>query len=162
MKEQVLPGIGTKYSLTTTDGLNIVIVLHTNGKRELYIVNEDEDVDYNVALTSDEAKDVGLKLIDINHDTIDEEEFERFNIFREKKIMDWIKVRKGAPISGMTIEEAEDGDMDEISIVSVNRDEDIVPRPDASFEIMEGDVLLVVGEYDAIIEFEKRCKSGHG
>lgn len=162
MKEQVLPGIGTKYSLTTTDGLNIVIVLHTNGKRELYIVNEDEDVDYNVALTSDEAKDIGLKLIDINHDTIDEEEFERFNIFRKKKIMDWIKVRKGAPISGMTIEEAEDGDLAEISIVSVNRDEDIVPRPDAAFDIMEGDVLLVVGEYDAIIEFEKRCKSGHG
>ncbi|MCC4723252.1 hypothetical protein [Salinicoccus sp. RF5] len=94
MKEQVLPGIGTKYSLTTLDGLNIVIVLHTNGKRELYIVNEDEDVDYNVALTSDEAKDIGLKLIDINHDTIDEAEFERFNIFRKKKIMDWIKVHR--------------------------------------------------------------------
>jgi TrkA domain protein len=162
MKEQVLPGIGTKYSLTTLDGLNIVIVLHTNGKRELYIVNEDEDVDYNVALTSDEAKDIGLKLIDINHDTIDEAEFERFNIFRKKKIMDWIKVRQSAPVSGLTIGEAEDRSMAEISIVSVNRDEDILPRPDASFGIMEGDVLLVVGEYDAIIEFEERCKSGHG
>lgn len=160
MKAQNLPGIGKKYSLISSDGVEVYLILHFNGKREFYISESDKGVDYNFSLTPSEAMDVAMKMMDVNNDTVVQEDFERFNLIRKQMLVDWLKVNPGSHLAGLTIEQAEHQVPDGVSIVGVSRDDDIMPKPPQDFVIAEEDILLVIGEYDSIDAFEDACKVG--
>ncbi|GAA3720794.1 cation:proton antiporter regulatory subunit [Salinicoccus jeotgali] len=158
MKEQNLPGIGKKYSLISSEGLEIYLILHLNGKREFYILENDRKVNYNFSLTPNEAMDVAMKMMDVNKDTVVQEDFERFRLIRKQMMVDWLKVNSGSIIAGLTIEKAEHHVPDGVSIVGVSRNNDITPKPQQDFVIEKEDILLVIGEYDPIEAFEDACK----
>ncbi|WP_404968971.1 hypothetical protein P3K38_00535 [Staphylococcus pseudintermedius] len=65
MEGQIIPGVGTKYSLTTANNDIVHVILHYNGKREIYITDEDEDVLANIGLNETEAREIALKLMDV-------------------------------------------------------------------------------------------------
>ncbi|UXS37036.1 hypothetical protein [Staphylococcus delphini] len=71
MEGQIIPGVGTQYSLTTTKNETVHVILHYNGKREIYITDDDEDVIANIGLNESEAREIALKLMDVNHDTME-------------------------------------------------------------------------------------------
>lgn len=57
------PGIGTKFSLDTRRDENVCVVVHTDGMREIYhLVDDDDDEPYRIALTDEEARQVGALL----------------------------------------------------------------------------------------------------
>ncbi|ARJ50821.1 cation:proton antiporter regulatory subunit [Staphylococcus lutrae] len=158
MEGQIIPGVGTKYSLTTTNNETIHIILHYNGKREIYITDDDEDVLANIGLNPTEAREVALKLMDVNHDTMEKQAFERFTLMRKQMLIDWIKVGANSPLKGIHIAQAEHRVPEGVNIVGINRGPDIIPKPDASEIIYEGDILLVIGYNDAVSEFNAACR----
>lgn len=158
MEGQIIPGIGTQYSLTTTNNETVHVILHYNGKREIYITDDDEDVIANIGLNESEAREIALKLMDVNHDTMEKQAFERFTLLRKQMLLDWIKVGQLSPLKDMNIEQAEHRVPNGVNIVGISRGSDIIPKPDSSERIHEGDILLVIGYNDAVSEFEAACR----
>ncbi|HHU6751052.1 TPA: cation:proton antiporter regulatory subunit [Staphylococcus pseudintermedius] len=158
MEGQIIPGIGTKYSLTTANNEMVHVILHYNGKREIYITDDDEDVIANIGLNESEAREIALKLMDVNHDTMEKQAFERFTLLRKQMLVDWIKVGHLSPLKGINIEQAEHRVPNGVNIVGISRGSDIIPKPDSSELIHEGDILLVIGYNDAVSEFEAACR----
>ncbi|WP_242449701.1 cation:proton antiporter regulatory subunit [Staphylococcus delphini] len=73
-------------------------------------------------------------------------------------LVDWIKVGQLSPLKDMNIEQAEHRVPNGVNIVGVSRGSDIIPKPDSSELIHEGDILLVIGYNDAVSEFEAVCR----
>lgn len=158
MEGQIIPGVGTKYSLATANNEIVHVILHYNGKREIYITDDDEDVIANIGLNESEAREIALKLMDVNHDTMEKQAFERFTLLRKQMLVDWIKVEPLSPLKGINIEQAEHRVPDGVNIVGISRGSDIIPKPDSNELIHEGDILLVIGYNDAVSEFEAACR----
>ncbi|EOT1974739.1 cation:proton antiporter regulatory subunit [Staphylococcus pseudintermedius] len=158
MEGQIIPGVGTKYSLTTTNNDIVHVILHYNGKREIYITDEDEDVLANIGLNETEAREIALKLMDVNHDTMEKQAFERFSLLRKQMLVDWIKVSQLSPLKGINIEEAEHRVPNGVNIVGISRGSDIIAKPESTELIHEGDILLVIGYNEAVSEFEAVCR----
>ncbi|MBI5976031.1 cation:proton antiporter regulatory subunit [Staphylococcus canis] len=158
MKSQMIPGVGTKYSMLTSNEEIIHIIMHYNGKREVYITDLDENVLATMTLNSSEAREVALKLMDVEHDTVEKQEFERFSLLRKEMLVDWIKVGKTSSLKDTEVEQAEHRVPEGINIVGISRGDQVIPKPSGSEKILEGDTLLVIGYNDAISEFEAMCK----
>ncbi|HAR6364799.1 TPA: hypothetical protein I1775_001569 [Staphylococcus pseudintermedius] len=158
MEGQIIPGVGTKYSLTTSNNDIVHVILHYNGKREIYITDEDEDVLANIGLNETEAREIALKLMDVNHDTMEKQAFERFSLLRKQMLVDWIKVSQLSPLKGINIEEAEHRVPNGVNIVGISRGSDIIAKPESTELIHEGDILLVIGYNEAVSEFEAVCR----
>ncbi len=101
-----------------------------------------------------------MKMMDVNNETVVQEDFERFNLIRKQMLVDWLKVNPGSSLAGITVETAEQRVPSGVSIVGVSHDNDITPKPPQDFVIAEEDILLVIGEYDSIEAFENACKVG--
>lgn len=161
IREHDLPGVGKRVSFENRDGITTVMIIHHSGKREIYFV-EDEDDDealFSTIFTSDEAKELGARLLGIHDEPVDEESFERFRLLRKKMLVDWIKVKKGSPMDARSVEEAQTSIPEGVSIVGIMREKDILPKPEDDFIIQAGDTLLVVGKKDIIGRFEEVCKA---
>ncbi|EKC6421942.1 hypothetical protein OP533_001477 [Staphylococcus pseudintermedius] len=158
MEGQIIPGVGTKYSLITANNDIVHVILHYNGKREIYITDEDEDVLANIGLNETEAREIALKLMDVNHDTMEKQAFERFSLLRKQMLVDWIKVSQLSPLKGINIEEAEHRVPNGVNIVGISRGSDIIAKPESTELIHEGDILLVIGYNEAVSEFEAVCR----
>src|SRR3989442_2120441 len=61
LQETRLPGIGSKFTLRLDAGGRLAIILHNDGKRELYFFRraEDEDPSAFITLDDDEARQLG-------------------------------------------------------------------------------------------------------
>jgi len=70
--------------MTSSDGSRADIIMRYNGKRDIYITDADEENEASISLSSDEAKNFALTLMDVDNNTIDEDEFNRFNVIRKK------------------------------------------------------------------------------
>lgn len=158
MKEQNMPGIGKKYSLISSEGIEIFLILHYSGKREFYISQEKENLEYNFSLTAKEAMEIALKMMDVNNDIVEQEEFERFSLLRKQMLVDWIKVHAGSSLLGLRVSDAEKRVPKGVSIVGIGRDNDIIAKPDSEALIKENDILLVIGESGSISSFQAACR----
>src|ERR671936_71519 len=61
LRETRLPGIGTKFTLALDDGGRVVVIVHNDGKWELYYFRQaaDEEPRAVVTLDDDEARQLG-------------------------------------------------------------------------------------------------------
>src|SRR5919197_3886661 len=61
LQETRLPGIGTKFALRLDGGGRIAVILHNDGKRELYYFRDADDEEPRAVITldDDEARQLG-------------------------------------------------------------------------------------------------------
>src|SRR5438128_360937 len=63
LRETRLPGVGTKFSIQLDHGNRLAVILHNDGKRELYYFRgDDEDPRAVITLDDDEARQLGAVL----------------------------------------------------------------------------------------------------
>lgn len=162
MKEQNIPGVGKRYSMTSSDGSRADIIMRYNGKRDIYITDADEENEASISLSSDEAKNFALTLMDVDNNAIDEDEFNRFNVIQKKMLVDWIKVSSESNLKETPVGLAEQYVPDGVQIVGINRGDEIIAKPPHDFLIHEQDILLVIGHYESINAFDAACKFNKG
>ncbi|MDQ0352255.1 TrkA domain protein [Alkalibacillus filiformis] len=159
-KETDLPGVGKKVSFINSDGLYTVLVLHHSGKRELYFL-EDEDDDepiFSTTFTSEETKELGVKLLGSRDEGVDEGQFEQLSLVRKKTLVDWVEVKKGSSIIGQSVDRAQKMVDDEVSIVAIFRGGECITKPNDEEKIEAKDTLMALGKKKVIEEFERICK----
>ncbi|MBB5172637.1 cation:proton antiporter regulatory subunit [Texcoconibacillus texcoconensis] len=149
-----LPGIGEKISFRTMDDSMIVLVTYHTGKRELYFFDEaDEDeADFSIEMNADETRELGAQLLGATYQPI---ETEQMKLFRDKILMQWLKVNPTSPFAGKTIEEAKVREKTGASIVGIFRDDDVIASPTLDQRLEARDTIMAVGKNEQIQLLER-------
>src|SRR5919197_5483429 len=145
LQETRLPGIGTKFALRLDGGGRIAVILHNDGKRELYYFRDadDEEPGAVVTLDDDEARQLGAVIGGA---------FERPKIVEELEmalgelLIEWEPVPDTSPWIGKTLAESGFRAKTGITVIAILREPEPVSgaRPDDVIE--RGDTLVTVGK----------------
>ncbi len=154
LKETDLPGIGKKYSVKLKSGKTLVIVIYNTGKREIYLM-EDEDVVCYFELTDDESKELGFLIAGALYQPI---KGDRMELILKEVVMEWVKVEKESNFVDKTIAELQIRKLTGASVIAIVRNENIIPSPDPYKEkILPQDTLVVVGTRQQINKLLSIC-----
>jgi TrkA domain protein len=155
-RETDLPGVGKRYTLELEEGGELTLIIHNTGRRELYIIEEEEEEPTCViSLTEEEAKELGFLLAGTTYQPVAPE---RMEVILKEMVMEWVKVDEGSRIAKRTIAEAQIRKRTGASIVAIIRGEEMIVSPDPYQATIEpGDVLVVVGTRQHIKNFLDYC-----
>lgn len=145
IRESDLPGIGRKVQIETNNGDKIVVVIHDDGKREIFQFNPN-DPDESIAvmtLDDDEArKFAGV----VGGMTYTPKALQTLEVDLDDLVIDWYKVPEGAKSAGKTIGELQLRQKTGASIIAiVEPDKRKRLNPGPSEVIQEHATLVVTG-----------------
>jgi TrkA domain protein len=150
--ETDIPGVGRKFELEVDDGVRIVVLLHHDGRREVFRrPTPDADSEKLFDLEARSARRLGSILSGTNFETVDVSELE---VPLGEAIIEWWEVDGDSPLSGATPGDAHVRRETCVSVIAAQRGEDTVPNPDPDFGIEPGDVLVTLGTREEQAAFE--------
>ncbi|MDH7578133.1 MAG: TrkA C-terminal domain-containing protein [Bacillota bacterium] len=151
-----LPGIGKKYTLHTTEGCIIVIIIHHSGRRELYFMySEDSDEPgFTFDLNDEEARRMGAILLGADYQPMSDE---RMEFMLKNILVEWIKVNPHSQVANQKIRDAAIRTKTGSTIIGIQRKDEIIGSPDINEVLLPGDVLMAVGKKDQLKVLEKLC-----
>ena len=144
IRESELPGIGYKFQIVTKGNEKMVIVIHDDGRREMYHFDADHDESISsISLRDSEARQIAAILGGMVYrpqalDTI-EMAFEGLSI-------EWFKVENNAPVVQKTIGSLHVRKTYNVTIIAIlkkNMKKFFNPGPDSIIEA--GDMLVLSG-----------------
>ena len=105
LRQTRLPGVGTKFTLTLDSGGRLAVILHNDGKREIYFFSRahDDEPRAVIELDDDEARQVGAVLGGA---------YERPKIVEELEmalgelLIEWVPVPDNSPWIGKSLAES--------------------------------------------------------
>ncbi len=151
--ESDLPGVGKKHEVELGDGTSLVIVTHNTGQRELYLKpDDDSDSEKLVELSDRLARMVGTILEGAYFQPVQSEHVE--TMLTEGTLLEWYAVEASSPLVGETLESAHVGRKTGVTVVAIQRDEDVISAPDSQTEIEAEDTLVVIGDRESCDAFE--------
>lgn len=145
-RESELPGIGRKFEIITKNNEKIVIVIHDDGRREIYHFDRDDHEESISSVTFNDAESRQIAAI-LGGMVYKPKALESIEIAFDDLVIEWFKVEPGAPAENKSI-----GDIDirneygvtVIAILKKNQKKVLNPGPEAMIE--SGDTLVISGE----------------
>ncbi|MFT4416766.1 cation:proton antiporter regulatory subunit [Fredinandcohnia humi] len=162
IRESELPGIGYKFEVITKNEDKLVIVIHDDGRREIYHFdsNDHEEVLSSVTFTDLEARQIAgiLGGMIYKPKALETVEF-AFNDL----IIEWYQVEPNAPASNKSVVELDIRNKFGINVIGIKKKSEnktIIPGPDTV--IGAGDTLIFSGERSQIKELIQNLLSNKG
>jgi TrkA domain protein len=161
LHETRLPGIGTKFTIRTGEGSKITIILHNDGKRELYYFRRGTDDEPRSVLTldDDEARQLGAVIGGA---------YERPKIVEDLEmalgelLIEWEAVPDTSPWIGKTLAESGFRAKTGITIIAILREPEPVTGAQPDDVIKQGDTLVTVGKAGQYGKFRKLLAGSDG
>lgn len=155
IREIELPGIGKKFEIETRDQDKVVIVIHDDGRREIYHFDKDdlEECQSNITLTDAEARQIAAILGGMIYKP---KALETIEVAFDNLIIEWFKVEHQAKAVNQTIgglDIRKKYDVTVIAIVKKNHKKILNPGPEVVIE--EGDTLVISGERTSLKKLVK-------
>jgi len=151
--ESDLPGVGKKHEVELGGGEVLVIVTHNTGQRELYLKPDaDADSEKLLQLSDRMARMVGTILEGAYFQPVESEHVE--TMLTEGTLLEWYAVDETSPLVGETLAGAHVGRETGVTVVAIQRGEDVLSSPDPETELESGDTLVVVGDRQSCDAFE--------
>jgi TrkA domain protein len=144
VRETDLLGIGKKYHVKTSFGEDAVIVIHDDGRREIYSYDESENVSACVlTFNDDEARTVAGIIGGMYYKP---KALETVEMALNDLLIEWYRVPDDSPVISRTIGELEVRKKTGAAIIAgiTHRGTEINPGPD--YVISRGATLVVAGE----------------
>ncbi len=148
--EADLPGIGKKISCSTYSKEKVVLIIHHDGKRELYIMGKDGEPEAGVAMLDEEARRLGGFLSGAMYKPKAVEDLE---LALEGIRIDWYKLEKDSPVVGKAIGGLGIRKKTQISIIAILRNDTFIPNPSSDDVFQEGDTCVVIGKPERFKDF---------
>lgn len=154
IKETSLPGIGKKFQLQTRSGEKIVIVVHDDGRREIYHFYHDDPDDSISMVTLDDEESRCIAAI-LGGMTYRPKALETVDVALGDMLIEWYKIEPDAYAVGKTIKDlcirqVTGGTI--IAIVEEDQSKTVNPGPEAAFR--NGATVVILGEKNQV----KACK----
>jgi TrkA domain protein len=158
-RETRLPGIGVKYGYRLDSGGRISLILHNDGKRELYWFRraDDDEPRAVIVLDDDEARQLGAVLGGA---------YQRPKIVEELEIalgelqIEWVPVPDSSPLIGKTLADAALRAKTGITIIAILREPEPVSGAQPGDVIQQGDTLVTVGKAGQYGAFHRALERG--
>jgi TrkA domain protein len=148
--EADLPGFGKRFSIKLKSGQELILIIHSTGKRELYLM-QGEEASCVIELTQDEAKELGFLMAGAKYEAVSTERMEALS---KELVIEWVKVEEGSKFIDKTIAELEIRRKTGVSVVAIDRQGKLIPTPDPFKEkILPGDILVVIGTRQQLKSF---------
>jgi K+:H+ antiporter subunit KhtT len=154
LQETRLPGVGTKFTMRLEGGARLALILHNDGKRELYYFRhrDDDEPRAVIVLDDDEARQLGAVLGGA---------YERPKIVEDLELalgellIEWIPVPSTSPWIGKTLAECAFRAQAGITVIAILREPEPVlgAQPDDVLQV--GDTLVTVGKGGAYPAFRR-------
>jgi TrkA domain protein len=153
-KETELPGVGKKFSVITSKGDKISVVVHLSGKKELFYFEADDydEPVCDIEMNDEEAKQLGSILMGTYFQPVQEDVKQ---LLLKNLIIEWVKVNENSPLKNKSIKEAEVRKKTGATIISIIRGDNTITNPLPDEVIRENDVLIVLGNKEQIKKFMK-------
>lgn len=160
IRETDLPGIGRKYQVVTRTGEKAVIILHDDGRREIYHFDpSDPDESKSVVtLDDEEARQLAGILGGMNYQP---KALENIEIALEDLIIEWYKISHHAKCNGVTIGKLmvrQRTGATIIALIEKNQRKTINPGPD--HVLASGTTLVIAGERKQISQLKQILSDG--
>ncbi|MCL6634197.1 MAG: cation:proton antiporter regulatory subunit [Peptococcaceae bacterium] len=159
IREAELPGLGKKYQLNLENGEQIVVVIHDDGKREIYYFAEDGDEPLaSVTLSDQESRQLGSI---IGGAFYQPRTLERLDTAISELRIEWLKVKGDSEIAGKSIGELGLRKNHGIIIVAVMEDKGMGRKetthinPGPGYVFQPGHTVIAAGRHDKMKNFEK-------
>lgn len=150
--EADIPGIGKKISCTTHSREKAVIIIHHDGKRELYIMDNSGEAQAGITLLDEEARRLGAFLSGIMYKP---KAIENLEIALEGVKIDWYKLSSTSPIIGKQLGGLGLRKRTQVSIIAIINNDDFIPNPSSDYVFREGDTCVVIGKPERFKDFLK-------
>jgi TrkA domain protein len=159
VEETRLPGIGSKFTLRLDAGGRLAVIVHNDGKRELYYFRHaaDEEPRAVITLDDDEARQLGAVIGGA---------YERPKIVEDLEMalgelqIEWIPVPDDSPWIGNTLAECGFRAKTGITVIAILRQPEPVTGAQPADTIEEGDTLVTVGKAGQYPEFRRLLSRG--
>lgn len=151
VEETKLPGVGVRYTFTTSDGERLGVIAHRGGKRELLVYDrQDPDACSAVLpLAGDDAR----TLVDLlGGSEVSERLDETLRQSIEGLVFEWVEIDSSSPFEGFAIADIGLRSKTGASIVAVVRGDETITSPRADVRLEAGDTAVLVGSPQAIRE----------
>ncbi|WP_232696949.1 cation:proton antiporter regulatory subunit [Brevibacillus daliensis] len=161
IRESELPGIGCKFELITRNNEKLVIVIHDDGRRELYhFDSENEESISSISFNDSEARKIAAIIGGMVYKP---QALEKIEMAFEGLVIEWFKVEAGSAAINNTIVDLEIRNKYNVTVIAIlkkNMKKFFNPGPDTIIEA--GDKLVLSGERHELSQLIKSVLSYGG
>jgi TrkA domain protein len=141
--ESEIPGVGRKFELELAGDRSVIVVLHHDGRCELFHrEGPDADGEKILDLNDEQANKLGSILEGAYFETVD---VNSLSVPLGEAIIEWVEVAPESPVAGQTLAQAQIRQSTGTSVIAIQRGEETVTNPSAETELEPGDLLVAVG-----------------
>ena len=141
--ETEVPGVGHKFELDLDGDARLVVIIHHDGKRDVYLRPEpDADSEQLFSLTGKQARQFGSILEGSYFQPVELDEVE---VPLGEAIIEWTEVEPGASVVGETLADCDIRNRTGVSVMAIQRGDETIPNPAPNTTIDAGDVLVTLG-----------------
>jgi TrkA domain protein len=148
--ESDFPGIGKKISCKTHSKENLILIVHHDSKRELYIMDKEGEPQAGVTLLDEEARRLGEFLSGV---TYKPKSVENLELALEGIKIDWFRLENDSPIIGKALGGLGIRKKTQISIIAILRGDTYIPNPSSDEVFHKGDTCVVIGKPERFKDF---------
>lgn len=160
IRETDLPGIGRKFVIDTRSGDKLCVVIHDDGRRELYHYHHDDPDDSISMITLDDTEARQIAGI-IGGMTYQPKALETVEVEIEDLTIEWYRVDPKSKVIGKSIGELEirkHTGANIIAVIEKDQKQHVNPGPD--FRIKADSTLIVSGERHQVRALKQLISGG--
>jgi TrkA domain protein len=141
--ETELPGVGHKFELELDGEERLVVLIHHDGKRELYLrPGENEDSERLVSLSGKRARQLGSILEGAHFQPVETDDV---RVPLGEAIIEWVEVDPSSPLVGRTLRAANVREQTGASVIAIQRGEETLANPSPDTTVEAEDILVTLG-----------------
>ncbi|WP_232700829.1 cation:proton antiporter regulatory subunit [Halobacterium wangiae] len=156
--ETEVPGVGHKFELTLDGDERLVVLIHHDGKREIYLrPGENQDSEKLFSLSGKMARQLGSILEGAYFQPVDMDDVQ---VPLGEAIIEWNDVEPSSSLVGQTLRNADVREQTGVSIIAIQRGEETIANPPPDTAIEDGDILVTLGTRDNQRAFTELVEPG--